>query len=361
MTKSFKTNLLLAIAAGTFIFAAACSSSDKKEEPTPQPTQTQLVEASPTEPPIQTPTLPVPTSTTTAALTSERIQLSTNTSTRYYTVTGVTTAEIFDSIDKNGPRDDKGVKGSGLTAATWGYRWQPQPTSDGCVISSMTISLDIVVTLPRHSSEGSLSSTLAANWEEFEASVARHEQTHVDIDYAGARTIRDKMIAVKAASSCDALTRQVDTLWNTEQRAVEAAQDQFHAQEDARIAARRSPLQSQIDVNRTRITQLSGQIEGLDASLALMNSELTNVDSQLEALKKNIDATTLKYPEGDYPPSVFVEYNEWVRLYNALAPAFNQLVSQYNSSIAQRNNVADEHDDLVEATNLLVDDFNWTR
>jgi predicted secreted Zn-dependent protease len=74
------------------------------------------------------------------------------------------------------------VKGSGLTAATWGYRWQPQNSSDGCIIASMTISLEIAITLPRHQQETALNPTLFPKWDQFEASVAKHEQTHVDID-----------------------------------------------------------------------------------------------------------------------------------------------------------------------------------
>lgn len=342
--------------------AAACSSGHGNGggEPTAPPDSTSTPIAAP--PASQATTLPVISATTvTQNLSSDRIVLSSNSSTKYYNVTGTTTVDIFDSIDRNGPRNDKNEKGSGLTAASWAYRWQPQNSPDGCIIASMTISLDIVVTLPKHTNEASLSEPLQQKWDQFEASVAKHEQTHVDINLDGAKTIREKMAGIKSASNCDSLSKQVDALWNTEQQTIEAKQNSFHAGEDARIAALRAPLQSQIDVNRARIATLASQIQGLDGSLATMNSDLTNVSNQLDALKGQIDAILEKYPSGNLPADVFSQYEDLRRLYNALAPNFNQLVAQYNSSIAQRNQVADEHDKLVDATNVLVDQFNWAR
>jgi predicted secreted Zn-dependent protease len=360
VTASPRKPWLLAPVTALLLLAAACSNGAKNVEPTAEPTSSPAA-VSPT-PMSQATTLPVISATAnTQQLSSDRIVLTKNTQTKYYTVTGLTTADIFDSIDKNGPRDDKGVKGSGLTAASWGYRWQPQNSQDGCIIASMTISLDIVVTLPKHANESSLIATLQKNWDQFEASVAKHEQTHVDIDVNGAGTIRDKMTTIKSAPSCDALSKQVDQLWNQEQRTIESQQNSFHSQEDARIAGLRAPLQTQIDTNRARISTLATQISGLDGSLATMKADLENVSNQLDALKDRIDAILAEYPSGNLPSDVFSQYEDLRRLYNALAPNFNQLVVQYNSAIAQRNQVADEHDKLVDATNDLVDRFNWTR
>ncbi len=342
------------------LLAAACSGGDKTTaEPTtaPDSTPTGVSQAQ-----TAATTLPVISGTTTSQnLSSDRIVLATNSSTKYYNVTGTTTVDIFASIDRNGPRNDKNEKGSGLTAASWAYRWQPQNSPDGCIIASMTITLDIIVTLPKHVAESTLSASLASKWNQFETSVDRHEQTHVDINLAGAKTIREKMTAIRSAANCDTLSKQVDALWTSEQQTIENAQNTFHAQEDARIASLRKPLQDQIDINRARIATLATQIQGLDTSLATMNSDLTNVSNQLDALKGQIDAILAKYPTGNLPSEVFTEYEDLRRLYNALAPNFNQLVSQYNSAIAMRNQVADEHDKLVDATNVLVDQFNWAR
>lgn len=359
MTRSFRTQWLLAPFLGLLLLAAACSGDDRAAAPTevPDATPTGVSQAQ-----SQATTLPVISGTTTSQnLSSDRIVLDTDTATKYYNVTGTTTVDIFASIDRNGPRNDRNEKGSGLTAASWAYHWQPQNSPDGCIIASMTITLDIVVTLPKHVSEGLLSTSLASKWNQFEESVDRHEQTHVDINLAGAKTIREKMASIRSASNCDALSKQVDAIWNSEQQTIENAQNTFHAQEDARIADLRKPMQNQIDVNRARIATLATQIQGLDTSLATMYADLTNVSNQLDALKGQIDAILAKYPSGNLPSEVFTEYEELRRLYNALAPNYNQLVSQYNSAIAMRNQVADEHDKLVDATNVLVDQFNWAR
>ena len=78
------------------------------------------------------------------------IELDTSLETTYYNVEGVTTESIFNNIERNGPTDGEGKRGSGLTSVVWGYEWQGGSDSGVCTIRSMTIQADMVVTLPEH-------------------------------------------------------------------------------------------------------------------------------------------------------------------------------------------------------------------
>ncbi len=288
-----------------------------------------------------------------------RVDVQSSVSHQYYTVAGTTTADIFASIDQNGPRDDNGVKGSGLTSATWSYRWQPEVQGDSCVIQSMTIVLDIVVTLPQHENVEELSPNLSANWNNFVIAVSNHEQQHVDINLAGAETIRQKMEDLAPADTCDDLQTNVDSLWNDQQKAIQTAQNNFHAQDDARIAAERAPIQKSIDNNTKLLDDYSSQIADLDKDITALDGELTTMENQLDALKAQMETILGTSSEADLAPDQAAQYEDVRRQYNEIAPQYNLLVDQYNSLIAQRSDLANKHDSLLDATNQLVEAYNW--
>lgn len=316
------------------------------------------VEATATAPPAAT-TVTSPTPTT-ITLSSDRIQIDTSLTTVFYSVEGQTTAAIFESISLSGPHSDT-EKASGLTATLWGYSLETLLSPTGCQIGPMRISLDARVILPRHTNLSNLPEAIALSWQKFAADVAAHEQRHVDINFAGVDLIREKMLELPGSESCEALEVEVENLWNQEQLAIQAAHDQFHDEEDARVTALRAPLQGQIDANQARIRILAAQIASLDSTITAKSEEVASVEAQLDALRGQIDAILTAYPEGELPPEAFAQYDELREHFNSIALDFNDLVDLYNATIVQRNIVAAEHDGLVAATNDLVDEFNWTR
>ncbi|HEX5370589.1 MAG TPA: DUF922 domain-containing protein, partial [Dehalococcoidia bacterium] len=137
------------------------------------------------------------------------IQLQTSLKTSYYTVSGTTTGAIFASIEQNGPKDAQGTRGSGITSVVWGYKWTGSEQAGGsCSIGTMTIQVDMTVTLPQHADEAALTDSLQQHWETYSAAVATHEQHHVDMDLQGADDIKQKMQSLGVMSDCDALDKQ---------------------------------------------------------------------------------------------------------------------------------------------------------
>ena len=344
LANQFKKVLIPAI----LLLAGACSQGIAEVPGTVALTATSGFAATATPLPIAT------------VLIGDRIQVETSLTTVFYSVEGLTTAAIFEEISLSGPHSDT-EKASGLTATLWGYSLETLPSPSGCTIGPMRISLDVRVILPMHADVGSLPAELSPKWEEFASGVAAHEQRHVDINFDGVEVIREKMIQLAAAESCVALESEVETIWNQEQSAIQAAHDQFHVEEEFRVTTLRAPLQAQIDANQTQIRILAAQIANLDETIAAKSQEVTDVERQLEALRTQIDTILGAHPEGELPDDAFAQYNELRQHFNSIAVAFNDIVDLYNETITQRNVVATQHDSLVATTNLLVDEFNWTR
>src|SRR2546425_518400 len=132
----------------------------------------------------------------------EWVILKINSSTRYYSVRGMTTGAIFDDIDRNGLFDNKARRAMGLTSGEWSMDWKGIGTRSAfCSPESMTITLNLVVTLPQHDHLNDLSQDIRTNWQRFAARVAAHEQRHVDIYLNGAKTTKARMEAILARPS----------------------------------------------------------------------------------------------------------------------------------------------------------------
>jgi predicted secreted Zn-dependent protease len=183
--------------------------------------------------------------------------VNTSTSTQYYPVQGMSAAAIFDEIDRTNLFEKSGQRAIGLTAATW------KLASEGpCNAPALTVTLTLVVTLPRHELPQALTGDVRRHWERFAARVAEHEQRHVDIFLEGVKAMKTSMDAALAkAASCADVEKAAETVWTREQAAVDAAQEKFHVEDTARSQAERGPLQSQYDGNRTRLTSLEAELK----------------------------------------------------------------------------------------------------
>jgi predicted secreted Zn-dependent protease len=295
-----------------------------------------------------------------AAAAGERVHLNATTSTKHYAVRGTNSDTIFDYIERNGPTDDAGQRGSGLTTAKVSYTWKGSATRQGCGIASLTVSLDLTVTLPQHESSRSLSPAVLRSWERFVADVSAHEQHHVDIYLAGAETIKEKMAAIEPKPSCDLLEREIAAVWAREQRTIDDQQEAFHRDEEARLAAERRPLQTQIETNRGRIRALAAQIRAIDSEIESLNRQIKEAQDLISPLKSQMESI-----EGAYgtslPPNIYSRYENLRSQYNALIVRYNSLVGQHNTLIDQRSKVAAEHDRLVSTTEDLVEELSWKR
>lgn len=289
---------------------------------------------------------------------SVAIDLDTSLETTYYNVEGETTESIFNHIERNGPTDGKGKRGGGLTSVVWGYEWQGGADSGVCAISSMTIQADMVVTLPEHLAVGLLPLEIRDDWDAYAESVAVHEQTHVDIYDDGARTIRERMLAIGPVADCDQLEAEIEIVWSDAQALINDRQAVFHQQEFDRLAQQRQPLAAQIDANRAEINSLQVQIGGLDAEITELRADITALIVEISDVDQEIKAVNdSSEPQADKQAKLVV----LIQQRNALQARHNEAVDEHNDALAQRELLVAGRDGLIDETNALVDEFNWTR
>ena len=294
------------------------------------------------------------------AVAGERIHLQTTTSTKNYPVRGATSEAIFDYIARNGPTDDAGQRGSGLTTAKWSYVWKGNASRSGCGIASLTINLDLTVTLPKHESPQSLSPAVIKSWERFSGDVNAHEQRHVEIYLTGANNMEQTMEAIEPKPSCDLLEKEIGAVWSGRQKAIEAAQENFHREEDARLALARQPLQSQIEGNRGKITSLSSLIKGMDDQIESLRRDLKAAEEQISPVESQMQSLEGGYGK-DMPPPIASRYQGLQQQYRTLVARYNSLVDQHNAAVERRSRTSAEYDQLISSTRDLVETYNWIR
>jgi predicted secreted Zn-dependent protease len=292
----------------------------------------------------------------------ERVVLKTNSVTRYYSVQGMTTRAIFAEIEKNGLIDSKAHRAVGLTSADWSMDWKGLEKQRGiCDPRMMTITLDLIVTLPQHKRSSDLPPDLASNWRRFAAGVATHEQRHVDIYLSGAKRVKSRMETMLArTASCAELEKAIRGLWTGQQAEIEKAQDQFHAEEDAKSQDDRKPLQAQIVINQNRLTALGAELKTVDQTLDTLRRKSEATQAEIKTVLAEMSKA------GTSPPScaqsgLSRRIHGLCQQHVALVAAYNALVEQHNSAVTRRNTVVDEHNRVVTTTNTLLEALNWTR
>jgi predicted secreted Zn-dependent protease len=289
---------------------------------------------------------------------SDLIELQTTLDTTYYDVDGLSTEAIFNYIERNGPTDGEGKRGSGLTSVVWGYEWQGGPSGSECAISSMTIKAEMVVTLPRHIREAQLPANIRDNWESYAEGVKVHEQTHVDIYEDGALELQEAMNEIGAKKTCDLLEAEIKRVWTEEQSEINARQAAFHNEEYTRLARQRGPLSEKIDDNRAEIASLQRQIDNLGRELRDLSSDIEELVGEID----EIDDQVKKINESQQSPQDRqAQLVVLLQQRNALQMRHNETVDEHNDVLGDRNARVLQRDNLINETNQLVDLFNWTR
>jgi len=246
------------------------------------------------------------------------VGVETNVSTRNYPVHGTTTTAIFAAIDANGLVDSSGQRAVGVTSAEWKLTsGEADPRAVPCVFPSLTVMLNLVVTLPRHESPDDLTADLRTSWERFAARIAAHEQRHVDIYLEGAKAMKARLETTRTAVSCAELEKAIDAEWRAQQADIERAQVEFHAVDETTARSERETLQARLD-------SIRAQLEPVDA-------EMRRLDTELADLRRQVDAGRA------------------------------DLAAQHNAVAGRRRVLADEHNRLAADANGLIDALNWAR
>lgn len=293
-------------------------------------------------------TVTAPTQTATARVEPTpdvRVDVEVTEETEHYVISGSTTDEIFEALNGSNLVDDSGVPAIGLTDARWSYEYTARETRLSCSMESLTIRLDIVVTLPALVDESLLAPGLRVRWEAFSDAVLAHESEHVRLEREGVEELRAILEDLASEpNGCAALEATVDRLITEHRAAVTARHQQFHADEEARLEAARAPLQQRLDDSLAAIEARNAQAEGL-------KPRINAIAAEVDAKRAQLNALVAPYPDGVPEP----QYSQAVALQNevqALVGTYNSLIGEYNSLVA-------EVDALVTQRNALLEEFVW--
>lgn len=122
--------------------------------------------------------------------------------TKYYTVTGKTGQQVFKSIVRRGPK--LRLIGHAIATTTTKIRLRnikPVVNKRECKIANVDVLVDITYRLPRWKGSRRASAKLRNNWNQFNAQVVKHEQTHGRISREYAREIEKKIKATRGRAS----------------------------------------------------------------------------------------------------------------------------------------------------------------
>jgi len=297
-------------------------------------------------PPQPTVTPAPPQPTVTPGRPQPTVTLTTTSATTYYSVHGTTTTKIFEDIKAHGLSEQDGKHAEGLTSAK-----RPAP----CTLRR-EITLDLLVTLPRHEHPNDLSNDLRERWQQFVEGVAVHEQHHVDIAVNGANVLKTGIETVlKNRASCAELETILRRLWKSQQVEIDKAHGEFDAADRARVDKGRKPLQAEIDTMKTRLTGVTVDVRQLDATL-------DDLSRRAGAVRENINAVTARIANANGTCSRPTDRIQALcRQYNALVDNHNALAAEYSSRVERRNRLASERTGLVETMNELIETLNWVR
>jgi predicted secreted Zn-dependent protease len=290
----------------------------------------------------------------------EWVTLRISTSTEYYVVRGTTSRAIFEALDGNGLSDSQGRRAVGLTSALWSLEGSGVQEGVGfCSAASMTIVLDLVVTLPRLDASDGLSPDLEAKWQRFAARVAAHEQRHVDIYLEGARRMKTRMeTALAKPSTCAAMQAAIGHIWASEQAETEASQERFHVEDDARFEVDRRPLQARIETNKARLTAIEAEAEVADRALEEVASEISAASARMALAEAEL-AQAADGPFDCTQPTPRLHLLCQQR--DGVVILHRGLGDRYNALAAHKRTLVEEYAGLVRATNDLIEVRKWTR
>ena len=349
LPERFCTTAILSLA---LTLLSGCGDS---EEAPPTPTPTLTATASATLAPTKTAT-PPPTAT---PLPEARIEILTDTSTIYYEVWGTSTATIFDSIDFNAPQDEEGTA-LGLTS--WVVRspnWERVPNAFNCQLLEFTMTVDIVVTLPRLVEFDTVTAEIQERWQTLLEEITAHEQRHVDILLEGVEHLTQELESVSNRTSCTAVDAAIEGLVDQGFARIDEAQHAFHEEDDAIYESRRAPLQNQINSNQAELEGLEGQIASLEIWVSNTDAEIASIEEQLAKIDSEVRQIEASYPSLILPSPTYERYNALVQNYNNQLGVYNSLIGQYNDTLSELNSLTRQFNSLLLATDEIIEELIW--
>ena len=158
---------------------------------------------------------------------STSVEITTTRSDETYDVSGTNLNEIAESLQENAPQVD-GETAYGLTEYSYGLNGSFCSDSVSCSLGDISITGDIVVTLPNLTSHDQVSSDVAQIWSNYAESVAIHEGRHVRILEEGLDEIKRQLLLLEEEPDCTLLNHEIDKVWALGGSQIESRQRAFH-------------------------------------------------------------------------------------------------------------------------------------
>ncbi len=85
--------------------------------------------------------------------------------------------------------------------------------------------------------------------------------------------------------SCSELETKIRSIVAGQKADTEKAQNEFHLEDAAKIQDEQKPLQVQIDINQTRLTNINSELRGLDQTLDVLKRQRDKTHAELSKLR----------------------------------------------------------------------------
>jgi predicted secreted Zn-dependent protease len=154
------------------------------------------------------------------------------TSYSYYSVSGDSAVELYDSMVRRGPH----VNGSKAYASTAASAVQEGKLMQGtsCRVSDYRLSLKFTIRLPKLRNEAALSGETKGRWRQFSAFLKRHEETHRSIWLECAQALESKVASIRTGD-CRSAEAKAVKMWDRARAACLKRHDAFDAAEQRRL------------------------------------------------------------------------------------------------------------------------------
>lgn len=154
--------------------------------------------------------------------------------TKYYNVKGNNGFELSRQMLKGGRQNISLRHAIAATATNYSLSNADVTLKNGkCVVSNVSVKLEITYLYPKWVSQGGTSSTVRRNWQRFYAELLKHEGTHGAIAKQGARQVEQKIMQVKATPfrGCSDFRRKALTAFKTTTNVIRRRQMAFDRKE----------------------------------------------------------------------------------------------------------------------------------
>jgi predicted secreted Zn-dependent protease len=123
--------------------------------------------------------------------------------TNYYSVTGLTLAEIRESMEGARPANVRPLEAHTAWRVDW--RFNTQPTADGCRCSAFSTRTSITITLPRWIAPTNAAQSVMETWGSYQLALGRHEDGHAQFALAAAAELSKRALEAGETADCESM------------------------------------------------------------------------------------------------------------------------------------------------------------